>query len=94
MRKSTKILAATAAIIAGLAVAPALFAQGSGNTGERTPMIENGIMGQGGMMGMMGRMSRMMESCNTMMQSMMNDRGSGAPNDRGIDTPRKPDSNG
>lgn len=93
MRKSTKILAA-AAMIAGLAIAPTLFAQSLGNAGERRPMMENGMMGQGGMMNMMGRMSRMMESCNTMMQSMMNDRGAGAPNDRGIDTPRKPDSNG
>lgn len=94
MPKSTKIFAAIATIIAGLAIAPALFAQDSGNRGEHTPMMENGMMDRDVMMGMMGQMSRMMESCNTMMQSMMDDRGSGAPNDRGTDTPRKPDNHG
>ncbi len=94
MRKFTKILAAAGTIIAGIAAAPVLYAQGPENTGEQAPMMENRMMGQDGMMGMMGRMSRMMESCNTMMQFVMNDRGAGGPNNRGIDTPRKPDSNG
>ncbi len=92
MPKSTQVFAAGAAIIAALTVATAIYAQEPGSAGVRRPMMENGMMGQGGMMNMMQQMSRMMESCNTMMQSMMQDRGSRAPDDRGQGTPPAPDS--
>ncbi len=74
MRKSIKALAIASAVIAGLAVAPALYAHDSEESGDS--MMSPGMLGQGdmmGMMNMMGQMSEMMEGCNRMMQSMSHD---------------------
>lgn len=70
MRSSTKILAAAALLVAGLAAAPSLYAHEADRSG-------------GSMMGasMMGEMSAMMAGCNEMMQSMRLG-GSGSPNDQ------------
>ena len=87
MRKSIKALAITSTVIAGLAVAPALYAHDSEESGDA-------MMGQGSMMGMMnmmGQMSEMMEGCNRMMQSMSHD-GSGRPNEQWRE--KSPDNNG
>ncbi|WP_206075953.1 hypothetical protein [Mesorhizobium sp. Z1-4] len=89
MRKSIKALAIASAVIAGLAVAPALYAHDSEESGDS--MMGSGMMGQGGMMGMMGQMSEMMEGCNRMMQSMSHD-GSGRPNEQWRE--KSPDNNG
>ncbi|MFC4350878.1 hypothetical protein ACFOW6_04900 [Fodinicurvata halophila] len=83
MRNSIKALAVTSAVIASLAAAPALYAEGSKESGSSGRMMgQGGMMNQGGMMGMMGQMSEMMENCNKMMQSMNRD-GSGQPNEQG-----------
>lgn len=79
MHKSIKVLAIASAFIASLAVAPALYAHDSDNSGY--PMMGSGMMGQGGMTNMMGQMSNMTERCNTMMQSMSHN-GSGRPNEQ------------
>ncbi len=79
MRKSIKALAIASAVIAGLAVAPVLYAHDSEASGD--PMI---------MMNMMGQMSEMMEGCNRMMQSMSHD-GSGRPNEQWRE--KSPDNN-
>ena len=82
MLKTIKALAIASAVIAGLAVAPALYAHDSEESGDS--MMGSGLMGQGGMMGMMnmmGQMSQMMEGCNRMMQSMSHD-SSGRPNEQ------------
>ncbi len=66
-----KTTLAILALGAGLAAAPALYAQGasSGSAAPKTP----GMMDHGGMMGGdMGAMMKMMENCNRMMQSMNN----------------------
>lgn len=59
MRKSIKALAIASAVIADLAVAPALYAHDSEESGDS--MMGSGMMGQGGMMGMMGQMSEMQQ---------------------------------
>lgn len=84
MRKSIKALAIASAVIAGLAVAPALYAHEE----SRDSMMGSGMMGQGSMM---GQMSEMMEGCNRMMQSM-NHGGSGRPNKQWRE--KSPDNNG
>jgi hypothetical protein len=89
MRKSIKALAIASAVIAGLAVAPALYAHDSEESGSS--MMGSGMMGRGGMMGMMGQMSEMMEGCNRMMQSMSHD-GSERPNEQWRE--KSPDNNG
>lgn len=89
MRKSMKALAIASAVIAGLAVAPALYAHDSEESGDS--MMGSGMMGQGGMMNMMGQMSEMMEGCNRMMQSMSHD-GSERPNEQWRE--KSPDNNG
>lgn len=86
MRKSIKALAIASAVIAGLAVAPALYAHDSEESGFS--MMGSGMMGQGGMM---GQMSEMMEGCNRMMQSMSHD-GSERPNEQWRE--KSPDNNG
>jgi membrane protease subunit (stomatin/prohibitin family) len=86
MRKSIKALAIASAVIAGLAVAPALYAHDSEESGDS--MMGSGMMG---MMNMMGQMSEMMEGCNRMMQSMSHD-GSGRPNEQWRD--KSPHNNG
>ena len=80
MRKSIKALAIASAVIASLAVAPALYAHDSEESGDA-------MMGSG----MMGQMSEMMEGCNRMMQSMSHD-GSGRPNEQWRE--KSPDNNG
>lgn len=89
MRNSIKALAVTSAVIAGLAVTPALYAHDSKESESGGPM-----MGQGGMM---GQMSEMIENCNKMMQSM-NRGGSGQPNEQwredAPDTEDGPGTNG
>ncbi len=82
MRKHTKVLLIAAALIASLAVAPALLAHDSRENGM---MGHDGMMKNGGMMGMMGSMMRMMEHCNQMMQD-----DSRLPNDQWRKTPSTP----
>ena len=95
MRKSMKIFAVASALVAGVAIAPALYAHDS----ERSngSMMGPGMMDQGGMMGMMnmmGQMSQMMDHCNEMMQGAGDGR-SGKPNEQWRkDTPAVPGNNG
>jgi hypothetical protein len=57
---------------AGLAIAPALYAQDT-RSGSAGPNPQGGMMGGQGMMGGgMSDMMKMMENCNRMMQSMNN----------------------
>lgn len=95
MLRSIKTLAIASVIVAGLAIAPALYAHDSGESGGA--MTGPGMMGQGGMMGMMGQMSEMMEGCNQMMQSMSG-HGSGKPNqqwrENAPDTDKRPNKDG
>lgn len=77
MRKQIKVLAvASAVVIAGLAIAPALYGQESKESDSS--MMEPDARGQGGMM---GRMSEMMEGCSRMMQAMRQG-DSGRPNEQ------------
>lgn len=69
MRTQLKTLAAAAALVAGLAVAPAVYAHQS--QGPRGSMMGGG--------GMMGQMNEMMGTCNKMMQGMMKDHDSEKP---------------
>ncbi len=93
MRKSVKSLIAISAVMAGFAVAPALYADDSQGS-----KMDRGMMGEGGMMSMMnmmGQMGEMMESCNKMMQSHMNGHGAEHPDDQWReDAPVVPDQNG
>ena len=84
MRKFKNMFAVSAAIAALLAAGPAVFAQDAEKLKEAAPMGggmmggngTSGMMGDqnmGGMMNMMAQMSQMMESCNRMMQAMMDD---------------------
>jgi len=89
--KHLRTLAVGAAIVAGLAAAPALYAQDYLNMPDRS-MTGQGMMGEGDMMGMMGNMMSgmmnmmgmsddmggMMEQCSTMMQNTDGQR----PNDQ------------
>jgi hypothetical protein len=91
MSKQLRTLAVAAAMAAGLAATPALYAQDD----LRMPhgsMTGQGMMGQSGMMGgmmsdmmnmmgMSGDMAGMMEHCNEMMQAI-NDRHAHRPNDQ------------
>ena len=56
MRKPMKSFAIASALTAGLALAPALYAQDL--LGFRGAMMGPGMMGQGGMMNMMGQMGQ------------------------------------
>ena len=79
MRKSLKALMIASALVAGIAVAPALQAHEaqspqSPTMGHGSMMGHGGTMGHGGMMNMMGhmsQMSQMAENCNKMMQGAM-----------------------
>ncbi len=81
MKTKLKTLAAAAALITGISAASAVYADGDRNTSgsmmDQDGMTQGGpgnMMGGGNMMGMMnmmGQMSTMMESCNKMMQGMM-----------------------
>ena len=84
MRKLKNMFAVSAAVAALLGAGPAVFAQDVQKPEETAPM-GSGMMGgdgtnsmmdqegMGGMMNMMAQMSQMMESCNRMMQAMMDD---------------------
>lgn len=92
MRKSMKIFAVASALVAGVAIAPALYAHDS----ERSSgsMMGPGMMDQGGMMSMMGQMSQMMDHCNEMMQGA-GAGGVGKPNEQWRkDAPAAPGNNG
>jgi hypothetical protein len=82
--------ALAAAVAAGLAAAPALYAQDSSPRSQPGSgmMDHGGMMGQGGMMGMMRQMSRMMDHCS----NLMSDR---RPNDqRQKNPPSEPEKKG
>jgi uncharacterized protein YidB (DUF937 family) len=97
MRKSMTMFAGATALVAGLAAAPALYADESQKPREHGAMMGSGMMGQGdmsGMMSMMGQMAGMMEGCTKMMQGASNG-GSGEPNDQWRkEAPTTPDKNG
>lgn len=89
MRNLVKTVVGAAALVASAALAPALYAHGSGSSGEH-----NGSMMGSGMMNMMEQMDEMMDGCNKMMQGAMND-GNGKPNEQWREgAPTAPDSNG
>jgi hypothetical protein len=91
MHKNLKTLLIASMLAAGLAAAPAIYAQDSNGAGGS--MMGRSMMGQGGMGGMMGKMSSMMESCSRMMQAMTGDGHEPArPNEQWRDRlPRQPD---
>jgi Spy/CpxP family protein refolding chaperone len=68
MQTNLKTLLVASTLAAGLAAAPALYADDSHGAGGS--IMGRGMMGQGGMM---GQMSSMMENCSQMMQAMMGD---------------------
>jgi hypothetical protein len=96
MLSSGRLLIIASVIVAGLAIAPSLFAQDThehGTTDSATMMGRDSTMGRGGMMGMMGMMGsmmQMMEHCNQMMGAMMD--GSSRPNDQWRRSPRTPEN--
>ena len=73
MTKPIKAFVLASAVVASMAVAPALYAHDSDRSAES-------MMGSG-MMGMMQQMSGMMEGCSKMMQSP-NPGGSERPNEQ------------
>jgi hypothetical protein len=82
MRKRTTSFLIASALVGGLAVAPALYAQGYLHFGGST--MGPGMMGgmnMPNMMNMMGQRSRMMDHCNQMMGTMGSS-GSGRPNEQ------------
>jgi uncharacterized protein HemX len=88
MRTNLKTLLSTAAVVAALAVGPAVYAYAeTPNQNESGSMMQHGqgdMMGQGGMMNMMQQMSQMMETCNNMMQEMSQRHESGAPKEGAV----------
>jgi hypothetical protein len=80
-----KILILAAAMIAALAVSPALYADDSHESSGSTR--KDGMRGRGHMM---GRTSRMMEGCGAMMQGGRSDR----PNDQWRKAPAQPGKDG
>lgn len=71
---------AIVAVLSGLVIAPALYAQ----TSEQLMTDQGGMMGvqqgmMGGQQGMMGQMSQMMRQCNAMMRAMTSAQGSTTP---------------
>lgn len=78
MTRFPKLAAAAAALIFGLAAAPALLAAGSNAPARERSMSGHDMMGNG-MMGS-GTMGQMMDHCSQMMQGMSG--GSDAPNDQ------------
>jgi hypothetical protein len=78
MRKHLKALLVAATLGAGLAAAPAIYAHDSSDSDGST--MGRGMMDKDGMM---GQMSSMMETCNEMMQAMMdNEHGGQQPNEQ------------
>ena len=92
MRISMKIVAVSAAIIAGVGTASALYAHESEKSREHGgSMMEQGMMGKGGMMGMTG--PQMMDHCSQMMQGAMG--GAEKPNEQWRrDAPKTPQQGG
>jgi len=89
------------ALTVAVPLAAAVYATKSPVQGQGGMMDENqmddmmgqdGMGGMGGMMNMMQQMSQMMESCNQMMQGMMNDEGGKAPNEQWRDRNSEPKS--
>lgn len=89
-----KPVAAAAVLIAGLAVAPILYANDA-----KTPEHDQSTMGQamkghGGMMNMMGQKNQMMDHCAEMMQGAMGD-SADRPNEQWRkQAPKAPEKNG
>lgn len=93
MRRSLKLLAVAATLLAALAGAnvlhahdpstpddrPAPMAGHDGMMGENGMMGHDGMMGKDGMMKMMFRMSAMMENCQVMMRAMQSQGPSDGP---------------
>ena len=88
MRTNLKTLLSTAAVVAALAVGPAVYAYAeTPNKNESGSMMQDGqggMMGQGGTMNMMQQMSQMMETCNNMMQAMSQHHGTEAPKEGAV----------
>jgi len=83
MRKLVKAVMVASGLVAVVAAAPALYAHDT--QGSHNSMMEPGMSNGGGMMGggnMMGQMNAMMETCNKMMQGMMDENAPRAPNDQ------------
>lgn len=73
MLRTPKLMAALIIVAAGIALAPAGFAQPSNDTSRTGPATGSGRMGPGmmqgdGMSGMSGNPQEMMENCSKMMQ--------------------------
>jgi hypothetical protein len=81
MSKHLRTLAAGAAIAAGLAAAPALYAQSYPSMPHGSTTGEGMMSGMINMMGMSGDMRGMMEHCGQMMQAM-DDGHAHRPNDQ------------
>jgi hypothetical protein len=84
------------ALIAGVAIGPAAYADATHHSGSPEGTApQGGMMGPGatqggdmmGMMNMMTQMSQMMETCNKMMQSAM--RSPTQPEEEGTPAPQK-----
>ena len=75
MKTNLKTLVATAALIAGIGAASAVYAhedqESSGSMMGQGGMMQGSPGNMMNMMNMMGQMSTMMETCNKMMQGMM-----------------------
>ncbi len=74
MKLNMKTLAVTSALVIGFGAAPLVYAHDT--DGSQGSMMGQGMMGQGGMM---GQMREMMETCNKMMQGMMEGHHSQSP---------------
>ncbi len=75
MKTNLKTLVAAAALITGIGAASAGYAhedeESSGSMMGQGGMMQGNPGNKTGMMNMMGQMSTMMETCNEMMQGMM-----------------------
>jgi hypothetical protein len=73
MRTSLKTLIAASTLVAGIAAAPALYADSPKETpgAQISPMTHGNMMGQGNTMDMQKMMGQMMKAHNIMMQTMM-----------------------
>lgn len=94
MHRSLKTFVVLAALVAGIAAAPALY--GHESRSPQGPMMGPGMMDRGNMMGMMnmmGQMNHMTETCNKMMQAMIDEPALDRPNDRlRKDEPARPEN--
>ena len=72
MRRNLKVIATSTLLVAGLLGASAVLADRRGGSGvPQSPMMGSGMMGRGNMMGMIGQIGPMIETCNRMMQAIM-----------------------